>query len=267
VARRNDYRRRKARLRPFLAAVGRQVVRLCHIGLFLIVLTGVSLGLIAAYNWVVTTDYLNVETVTISGNRRLDKREILRMAEVSPGDNILALSIGTIEERLSRNPWVKRTIVRRELPDRLVIKLTERDAEYWVQQGEAVYYADETGRSIAPVGVDHFVSLPLVDLEQGNSRQKTILTELTEIFSKKSFPFSLAEVGWITFLCDEIIQIHLFDRSLSVRLSSEKLKENVLSLRRVWRDLVSRQELRQVNRIMALDGDCWVRFSNGQDTE
>lgn len=263
MARRNDYRRRRPRLLPILNGIGRQVLRLAQLGLFLLVLAGVSLGLVAAYNWVVSTDLLAVESIEVTGNRRLDRQDILRTSGVSTGENILAVSIASIEERLSRDPWVERVIVRRVLPDRLAITITEREAVYWVQRGEAVHYADAEGQSIAPVLAEHFVSLPLVDMRPESERQKAVLKEVTELFSQKRFPFSLAEVGWISFLCDEIVQIHLYDRNMTVRISAERLKRNTDSLVMVWRDLANRQELARVDRIMALDGNCWVRFASG----
>lgn len=69
---------------------------------------------------------LKVADVEIEGRNRIDTDTIRSAVDVSVGAPILNIDIDAIHERLTAISWVKDVQVRRVLPDRLVITLTER---------------------------------------------------------------------------------------------------------------------------------------------
>ena len=86
-------------------------------------LGGVSLGaffflgfgalLVHGYNFFVSSQYFSIKTIEISGNYRLNSREVLDIVKIAPGKNALAVSIDVMEAELSRNPWVSGLSIKR----------------------------------------------------------------------------------------------------------------------------------------------------------
>jgi cell division protein FtsQ len=72
------------------------------------------------------SDAFSVRRIEISGEQRLTKEEIARVAAIPAGANLLAIDMVTIAEQVTKHPWVARVTVSRSLPDALFIRLEER---------------------------------------------------------------------------------------------------------------------------------------------
>ena len=82
----------------------------------------------AAYDQLVaTTDQLGMQVRDIlsEGRQRTNPAEIYRILEPYYGQNILAVDIAAIQQRLQSLPWVREATVTRQFPDRLRTTLVE----------------------------------------------------------------------------------------------------------------------------------------------
>lgn len=72
-----------------------------------------------------TSPTFTVRKVDLSGMSRVSRDELLRWSEIHNQSNIFDRSNAQIEARLLEHPWVATASVRRDLPDALVIDVTE----------------------------------------------------------------------------------------------------------------------------------------------
>ena len=78
------------------------------------------------------------------------------------GTPILNYPLEVARQRLLEIPWIEAATVERQLPDTLVIDLTEHDAfAIWQNQGRFVLI-DRTGKPLPDVDIANFKQLPLV---------------------------------------------------------------------------------------------------------
>jgi cell division protein FtsQ len=91
-------------------------------------LAALSLGLIFCHDVITQSRYFGAETITVSGNRQLDRTEILARAGVSPGTNILAVNLSAVRKRLVSHPWIAEAYVRRQIPRKIDIRIEEHRA-------------------------------------------------------------------------------------------------------------------------------------------
>jgi len=260
MAKDNRYKGRKHGRAPAALGLGRLLFSLVRAGLILALFIGVSLGLLAGYRWLTTTDLFALEHIEITGNRHLEDERVCALGEVEPGDNLFALSIGEVERKLRSSPWIEQVLVRRRLPDSLQLQITEKEPAFWIKKGEAIYYAEESGRAIAPVRAEDFVSLPFLGWETSRSLAAGYLEVLSGWFAQRKAPFSLAEVAWIRFDSGDVAEIFLTDRRLRLLLGCERLKDNLHCLTRIWRDLGRRGELKQSSRVCVYNTTGWVKL-------
>jgi cell division protein FtsQ len=109
----------------------------------LLLLAGVA-ALAGGIGWLLTAPRFRVAEIEVRGAARLDAAEVLAAAGVRSGHNLFRLDPREIAERLRRLPWVKRALVIRELPNRVVLVIEERVPFALAHVGR-LYWLDEDG--------------------------------------------------------------------------------------------------------------------------
>jgi cell division protein FtsQ len=72
------------------------------------------------------TPLVAARTLSVRGERHLTEGQILRIARLGEGTNLVHADLAAAEARLERNPWVADATVERDLPHTLRISVTER---------------------------------------------------------------------------------------------------------------------------------------------
>lgn len=105
--------------------------------------------------------YFAVREVAVRGHAHLPPAEIRRTAGLEPGMSIWDVDELEAEARLRRHPWVAAVRVRREPPDRVVLRVREERPFAILALAEpkpdparraGLYYVSARGRIVAPLG-------------------------------------------------------------------------------------------------------------------
>lgn len=127
-----------------------------------IVFFGAIFGsILFVYAWATTSHVFSIEEILVQGNNRSDQSEINALADINQGQNIFLTDTDSIENRILKHPWVRDVIVRREVPDRLIITLREYEAAVMVSIG-SLYIADHEGSVFKRAGPEDDMSLPII---------------------------------------------------------------------------------------------------------
>lgn len=85
--------------------------------------------------------FFRVHDIQVEGNHYYSTQEIMDAASISDGDNLLTLSRGEIAGNvIAKLPYVKSVRVTRRLPDTVVLRITEYDATFAMQDTAGNYY-------------------------------------------------------------------------------------------------------------------------------
>jgi cell division protein FtsQ len=95
---------------------------------------------------VVNSAFFDIRDVRVHGARTISEGEILRLASIRDGANLIMLDTGQVASRLLRDPWIREAVVERDLPTTAVIRVVERRPGGWVEgpEGFAVVAGDGT---------------------------------------------------------------------------------------------------------------------------
>lgn len=242
-----------------IKALIRLVGWMFFLALVVVLMAGVSLGLLAGYRWLTSHPYFSLKQVEVVGNSRLSDGEVLQRTGVFLGQNTLELSMGKIQQNLSDDPWIDGVTVRRVLPDRLHIEVDERKAFFWVQMGEKLYYADYSGEGIVPVAPEKFVSLPMLSIPQDDiENAPEFVAGFVDFMEQRKMPFALPEVSWVRISRKDGVEVYLEGRDLLLVSDLGDWRDNFLRIKQVWSDLEKRGELSSVRRITGHDGKVWL---------
>jgi cell division protein FtsQ len=253
----NGYRRPTTLLKDWLGAArtgGRLLVTVC---VLVVVVAGLSWMVLAGHRLVTTHPYFGLRHVEVAGNNRISVGQVMEVAGLQLGQNTLSLDMARVRDSLLGEPWIGQVAVKRVLPDKLVVRLTEREASFLVKSGKTLHYAACDGRIIAPVEAGRFVSLPVLNPDEGVAPES--LSGLVRSIEEKRMPFSMAEVAWIRATSGGEAVLGL-TRSMTVSLELGGLEENTRRLNLAWRDLEARGAIGAVAGVTVFGGKVLAKF-------
>jgi cell division protein FtsQ len=106
--------------------------------------------------------YFEINKIYVVGTEKLTISQVLELASIQPGNNILRVKNKVVEKSLATHPWVKDVAVEKKLPSTIKIVIQERQATAIVPGVEGFYIIDETGVVLAKVANLAEVVLPII---------------------------------------------------------------------------------------------------------
>lgn len=184
----------------------------------------------------------------VNGLRLLSGEDVLQASGLAMGDNVLDVDLRAVARRLEEVPWIKRAVVVRKPPDRLVVELVERQRMAWVALGQT-YGIDAEGvllpaqrlasESLGDVdlpvisgiatGVDSlYPGMALAD----TSRSLRAVLDWWQRASAVDPEFCMG-ISEMAALSDEGIGLRLAGDGLEVRLPFDRVDERLRHLKRM----------------------------------
>ncbi len=243
--------------------LGRTVFTLTQWILGMGLLVAVSFVILLAYRWVTAHEFFALGNLHIEGGKRLSAEEIAALGGVAEGENVLGVNIAEVQRRIAASEWVESVSVTRILPDGLTIEIREREPAFLIRRGEQIYYADAGGQPIAAVGVDKFISLPLLENEEGVPVGPGVGRLLEEV-SRNALPFGMSQIAWLRQDSAEQFSLFLEKPRVLVQLDGTDLRATLACLTKLWADLDVRGELDRAALIFVTPERAWVRLNADQ---
>lgn len=165
---RKKNRRKPASLwsrRPSASAVidvcGRALRRSVPAIVATVVVTGLGGGLWLGYRFVTTSDRFAIDQIDVRGADRLSPEVVRAALPIHRGENLITADLDAARSALRDEPWISTVDVRRQLPDTLIVEITEH-APAVVVELEHLYLADAQGRPFKRASEAERSDLPLV---------------------------------------------------------------------------------------------------------
>lgn len=86
-----------------------------------------------------------VRSVVVTGNEHLTDEELKNMAEISTDENLFRMSSSRISSKLAASPWIRSVAVRKEFPDRLLIRISEAEPFALLDMKGKLFIVDDRG--------------------------------------------------------------------------------------------------------------------------
>ncbi|MGV8057162.1 MAG: cell division protein FtsQ/DivIB [Smithellaceae bacterium] len=233
AAKKNRLRRRIATgIGEFVGAIG-----------LLFSIAVLCLAFIYAYSCLLSMPYFAIKEVSVRGLKELTEKDILTLAALPPQKNLLAVNTDLLVKRVSANPWVKNIYVGRELPNRLVMEVRERNPVAMVKQGSDFYFMDNEGFIFKKLGKGDEVDLPILTGVNGQEKEKSKL-----LLSSLNLLKTIAASGRYNYLgaiseinIDDVFGLSLLtDSGLYLKLGTGDYENKLKQLNTVMADLEKR---------------------------
>ncbi|WP_273759360.1 cell division protein FtsQ/DivIB [Bartonella sp. ML70XJBT.G] len=163
-----------------------------------------------------------VTDVDISGNKRLEKQEILKILELEAAQSIFALNVDRARSLLEKQPWIQSANIQKIYPNRVRISLVEREPYAIWQHDGMMDVVDSTGRVIVPFQGGNVRDLPLVVGQGAQNSAKMFLQALSvypEVYNRVRAFVRVGDRRWDLVL-DNGVRVMLPEKGALERLSS-----------------------------------------------
>lgn len=115
----------------------------------------------AVYSWLGHSRLFSVRDIDMNRCAYVTRDEVSGILSGVPQGNIWSLSSRDIGRRLLSHPWVRSVSVRKEFPDRLVVRIEERKPLAMINL-DALYYVDEQGTIFKRLTAHDLKNFPIV---------------------------------------------------------------------------------------------------------
>ncbi|MGB9081200.1 MAG: FtsQ-type POTRA domain-containing protein [Desulfuromonadaceae bacterium] len=201
--------------------------------------------LYGSYRAFMSVTLFSVKSIEVSNARHLTRDEILGLAGVEPGKDLLRMNLKRMGEHILQNPWVETVQINRYFPDTVSITITEREPVAIVNMG-FIYYLDKKGNVFKVLNQGDKLDYPVVtgfsEEEMGSNPKGTrealeATCDLLKILREKG-AFILADVSEIHY--DEGYGFTLFTASgaLPIKVGSGDFPSKVERFASIYRSLM-----------------------------
>ncbi|MCB1053199.1 MAG: FtsQ-type POTRA domain-containing protein [Acidobacteria bacterium] len=121
---------------------------------YLVTLGAVGACAYAGYNHLLRNEKYQVKYVLLQGTSPFNYKEVQESVRLFSGQNIFLADLAAIQAAVSKHPWVEDVVVRRELPDRIRVQVTERAVGGLLQADNRLWVLARDGRVLGPVSQD-----------------------------------------------------------------------------------------------------------------
>ena len=113
---------------------------------------------------VLNAEALTITRITVSGNSRLSRGEVVTLLAGIRGTNMLTVDIESWRRTLLSSPWVADAAVRRVLPGTVAVAISERQPMGIGRVNDDLYLVDDRGGIIDQFGPNYAeLDLPIID--------------------------------------------------------------------------------------------------------
>ena len=183
--------------------------------------------LFAGWNFLITTPRFQIQNISFKGNNILSDAQILEWLGSVKGKNLIAIDLVKLSQRLSENPWIQSASIRRNFPQGLEFKLTER-VPYARIKKDQIYLVDSFGVTLSPEKPE-YRHLPLIIMQgekENNFLEGKVLHSLKTMhyFNKLSFfdnnPLDVAKL-----IGHSRVLFITLNRDIQIHMSMDRLDE------------------------------------------
>ena len=110
--------------------------------LWLVLIVGVIVA-------IMLSPLFTIKTIEVNNNEKVSSEEIIKLSEIKINDNMFWKTSSMIKKNVKANPYIDKVFVTRVLPDKLIIKVIERNEDYLLIESNSNYYINNQGFVLA----------------------------------------------------------------------------------------------------------------------
>jgi cell division protein FtsQ len=139
-------------VKPAKPAGDSRVLHVLRAAFGLAMVVGIGSGVVwGAQRYVRTSPRFAVSEIVTSGGKHRSSDDLTSIAGIAKGQNVFSIDLERARTRLTADPWIESAELTRQLPGKISIHVTEREASGIVAMAEGTYLVTRDGAIIKGV--------------------------------------------------------------------------------------------------------------------
>jgi cell division protein FtsQ len=206
------------------------------VSIVIIAMVSVSLMLVYLYKCIVSSPYIELTDVNITGVDEGIKHELIKIAGLSGRNCLLTLNLDEIKAKMERHPWIRSVELEKQFPHTLMVK-AEKQSPMALASFDKLYYMNKWGKVFKEVGAGDDMDYPIVtgvSKGQANADEKlTLAARILETFASETGHWSLDDISEIHVNNGGDALIYSISLPFAIRVDGENLEEEKSKVKQV----------------------------------
>ncbi|MDY7037709.1 MAG: FtsQ-type POTRA domain-containing protein [Thermodesulfobacteriota bacterium] len=187
--RKQPVKRRKQRiLLSFIRVISLVGASFIKFSCLVIALVVISLLFLSVYQYLLTSPYIRLERVIVTGVDERVKSRLLKTSGLSYDLSLLAINLKALKQRLEKDPWIKSVELEKRFPHTLIIR-AEKEKPCAVVAMDKLYFMNKWGRIIKEVDPADKIDYPVITgvsmIKTGMKKLKIVALVMNTLGSRK----------------------------------------------------------------------------------
>ena len=200
----------------------------------------ISLLFVSIYEYLLTSPYIKLEKVIVTGIDGEIKREVLKMSGLSPDLGLLAINLSELKKKIERHPWIRSVNLEKRFPHTLIIR-TEKEKPWAVVAMDKLYYMNQWGKIFKEAGQTDDLDYPVITVfsSSGNGMEKHLkrAAHVLSILESEKSPLSLEDLSEVHVKKGRDISLYFCSLPAVITLIGSDLDKKIDNLRKVVENL------------------------------
>jgi hypothetical protein len=200
----------------------------------------ISLLFLFLYKFLLTSPYIKLEKVIVTGVDGEIKRHLLRISQLSLGTSLLSINQEELQQKMEKHPWVKSVNLEKRLPHTLIIQ-AEKEKPFAVVVLGKLHYMDRRGKIFKKVDQNEDNDFPLITglsvTGRGREVQLKLAAHVLRVLESEKEPWSLQELSEVHVKKNGGISLYFRFMSAIIKLNGNELGRKIVELKRLARHL------------------------------
>lgn len=224
---------RRSSSEPQGVKIAQYIVRVTK-GLFIGAAAAICIGIVVwLYTALTIHPYLDIKTIEVRGEMRLDDEDVVTLSGIRSGENIIKVDIKETEKNIRANDFIKEVTVKRILPDKVVIEVEEFVPVAFVTTN-GLYVMDTRGEIFKKFSPNDELDLPVITGLEKVSESENILRDMALGFIESARVSAGLDVGEISEVhVDNIygITVYTTREGAALKMGSGRFEEKIDNLK------------------------------------
>ncbi|MDP4177026.1 MAG: FtsQ-type POTRA domain-containing protein [Bacillota bacterium] len=176
----------------------------------------------------------NIAELSVENNKIISSKDIIKLSKINKGSNIFYINIYRSKNSILNNPYISKVQIYRKLPNKCIIFVTERTAEYYNFIGNDFYIVDGngivlekkssiTGMKLSKLnGFDFSKASVGKQLPSNNNKKFDVISSISSLMNMVNINVTLLDVS-------DLNNIQIYFNNLCIKLGNNENLEKKLN--------------------------------------
>ncbi len=223
------------------------------------VVVSISVLFIYCYQYLVSSPYVRLEEVRITGVDEKIKRELIEISDLDSDLCLLTIDLREIKQKMESHPWIRNVDLEKSFPNLLLVR-AEKESPYAIVVLDRLYYINRWGIPFKELEYKDDKDFPVITGISYKSNDRDHLMKLAagilSAFESDKGAWSMGDLSELHFEEGKKVFLYSISMPLVLRMGYENIDVKKKELRRILSHL---KETGRIDMVKAID----LNYSDG----